>query len=418
MRRPLSTVVPELQALLGETAPVPELGPIESITRLRGLLVALIGAVTSPRHPLVVFIDDLQWADQPSLDFIAAMLQDPGLNGLMLIGAYRDNEVDASHPLATLLRGAQAAGMVVPTLALDSLALADTTDLVADMLHMPQTSIAPLADVIYAKTGGNPFYTVEFLNTLYRDGVLTLSPHTGAWQWDAARLGASNAADSVVDFLAQRLSRLPEDSRQMLLTAACLGNVLKWGCWRWRPRCRPRRSARCCCPRWSRAFWLPPARCGFCRPITIWPFGFAMTACSKSPTACLLPSTAWRSRCRWRGALEPWVGEPTATFALHSELHLVLFSLARHGECDAVFEDLQLHAQQPVALVEPACIQVVSLSNRTRYADAVALSAQLLAQPRVTLPAGDRWCPRLEELGLFTRTCKVVHSSACPRAQS
>nr|WP_300971273.1 AAA family ATPase [Thiocapsa sp.] len=97
-------VVPELEALLGAQPPAPELGPREAQVRLRALLVALLRQVAAPEHPLVLFLDDLQWADQPSLDFIGALLEDTALRGLLLIGAYRDNEVDAAHPLLRLLR--------------------------------------------------------------------------------------------------------------------------------------------------------------------------------------------------------------------------------------------------------------------------------------------------------------------------
>lgn len=222
-------VVPELQALLGPQQSVAELGPVESQVRLRSLLLALIGVVAEPEHPLVLFIDDLQWADQPSLEFISALLHDEHLNGLMLIGAYRDNEVDAAHPLSVLMRNLSAAGIAVPQLKLDSLTLTDATDLLADMLHMPQQAILPLATITYAKTGGNPFYTLEFLNALYRDGLLELNPQTRMWQWDNALLTAREAADSVVDFLSQRLSRLPPETQQALLTAACLGNEFELG---------------------------------------------------------------------------------------------------------------------------------------------------------------------------------------------
>lgn len=461
-------VVPEMQALLGEQAPVTELGPIESQVRLRDLLVALIGAVTAPKHPLIIFIDDLQWADQPSLDFIFALLQNHDLGGLMLIGAYRDNEVDATHPLATLLRSFESTGIVMPELALNSLALTDTMDLIADMLRMQQEAIQPLAAAIYAKTGGNPFYTVEFLNTLYRDGVLILNAQTGLWQWDQALLVASNAAVSVVDFLAQQLSRLPPETQQVLLAAACLGNAFEIGVLSIATAVSPEALTVLLLPALEQGILVTPSAVRFQQADASLNIHFChdrmqqvaynlhtpehrmalnlhmarrFAACQEAPTlsiraaqyyvqvAPLLEDVAERAaartliaaaarQSRQAGAFasaeqllrvaikllppNPWTCEPTATFSLHAELHLVLFSLARHAEVDAAFEDLKSHAPSPVALVEPACIQVISLSNRTRYADAVELASQLLDRLGMTIPASDLLVPALqEELGLF-----------------
>lgn len=460
-------VVPELQALLGPQAPVAELGPVESQVRLRSLLLALIDAVVQPGHPLVLFIDDLQWADQPSLAFIAALLQDRRLSGLMLVGAYRNNEIDATHPLSTLLRDLSAAGVVVPQLTLASLTLSDATDLLADMLHMPKEDVLPLATVTYAKTGGNPFYTLEFLSALYRDGELTLNLKTGLWQWDNVLLTARKASDSVVDFLAKRLARLPWETLETLLAAACLGNEFELGVLAVATAIVPEALTALLAPALEQGIVVTPSAAQFqqadvglnirfChdrmqqvaynlrapqhRMVLNLHMARRFTACEGPPilklraaqhyvqAAPLLGDPAERTvarslmlatavQAREAGAfvgaeqllrvaislLPPhsWTVEQAQTFSLYSELHVVLFGLTRHADVDATYADLNKHAAAPVALIESACIQLASLSIRTRYGDAVALAIELLARLGVVLPVDDLLAALQDELGFF-----------------
>ena len=460
-------VVPELQALLGPQPPAAELGPIESQVRLRNLLLALINAVTDPAHPLVLFIDDLQWADQPSLEFIAALLNDSHISGLTLIGSYRDKEVDSTHPLTVMLRDLSVAGIVVPKLILAGLTLSDAADLLADMLHLPQEAILPLATVTYSKTGGNPFYTIEFLNALYRDGILTQNPQTHSWQWDDALLTARKASDSVVDFLSERLSLLPLETRQVLLTAACLGNEFELGALSVATATLPESlsclmlpaleqgivvtnsalrfqqgdldlNIRFCHDRMQQVAYdlrSPEERMKLhlsiarrfsaCEEPLSFKIRAAMHYVQAAPhlddlaeRAVARPLIAAAAvQARQAGAFasaeqllsvaiellppDPWICEQAATFSLHAELHQVFFCLTRHADVDATYSDLQRFAVTPVDLVEPACIQIASLSIRTRYGDAVALTTQLLTRLGMALPVDDIMAALDEELGLF-----------------
>jgi diguanylate cyclase (GGDEF)-like protein len=187
-------------------------------------LVGLIRQVASPAHPLVMFLDDLQWADQPSLDFMAALLEDTTISGLLLIGAYRDNEVDASHKLTRLIRQPTSSGMPPAILTLTDLAIPDLTSLLSDMLRTPAALVHPLATALHAKTGGNPFFTVAFINRLYRDGVVRPDPEHGRWVWDDAVILAHGASANVIELLAAGLATLPAKTTDILAAAACLGH--------------------------------------------------------------------------------------------------------------------------------------------------------------------------------------------------
>ncbi|WP_157817473.1 AAA family ATPase [Candidatus Thiodictyon syntrophicum] len=219
----LLEVLPELEALLGPQPPAPRIGPLEAQGRLRALLVALVRQVAAPTRPLVLFLDDLQWADAPSLDFLGALLEDAALAGLLLIGAYRDNEVDGSHPLRHRLRQPTAAGTPPVVLTLAGLTAPDLDALLADMLHIAPAQARSPATALFAKTNGNPFFTIALVNELHRGGALRPDPRRGRWHWDAATLLARPVSDNVVDLLAAGLSDLPSATAESLVAAACLG---------------------------------------------------------------------------------------------------------------------------------------------------------------------------------------------------
>jgi len=201
----LFEIVPEFQALLGSQPAAPHLEPRESQARLRNLLVALIHQVAAPEHPLVLFLDDLQWADQPSLDFIRDLLDETALNGLLFIGAYRDNEIDELHPLSRFLREQVPPSCAATVMTLPNLTVGDIGALLAQMLRMPQTNVGALAKALYAKAGGNPFFTIELLNALFREGILRSNPQQASWVWDDAVIAAYATSANVVEFLGRNV---------------------------------------------------------------------------------------------------------------------------------------------------------------------------------------------------------------------
>lgn len=225
----LFEVIPELATLLGEQAPAPPLDPIETQRRRRALLVALVRQIASAEQPLVLFLDDLQWADQPSLEFVGALLDAEAIGGLLVIGAYRDNEIEASHPLGALLQRADGLATPPPVLTLKNLTLEDLTGLIAEILHRPVQEVRPLAVQLQGKTGGNPFFLVELINGLHRRGLLRFDPEAGRWRWDEDALRVHPISANLVELLSAELGELAPWTIEALVAAAALGNDLDLG---------------------------------------------------------------------------------------------------------------------------------------------------------------------------------------------
>jgi len=214
----LSAVVPEFAALLGVP---PDAGdPLTAQARTQQAGVQGLRAVASRKRPVVVFLDDLQWGGRTPLGFVDLVLSEDPVEGLLLVGAYRDTEVDAAHPLAALLsRWREQSG--VRWLGLDNLAVPGLVTMVAEMLHVDRAAAAGLVEMINARTSGNQYETVELLNALRREGVLTA---TGAgWRWDDAAVRARLGESEVAGLLAARVEAMPATSRALVEAMACLG---------------------------------------------------------------------------------------------------------------------------------------------------------------------------------------------------
>jgi predicted ATPase len=217
----ITALLPEFAALLGEAPEVRAAGAIESRIQLHVATLNLLRTVVSPARPVVIVLDDLQWAHSNSIQFIDALLSDQALPGLLLVGAYREAEVDAAHPLTAMLAKWQRVGAAPPPLRLGSLPPTDLTTLLEAMLRLPPTEALRLAEVLGARTGGNPYDTIELVNALRRDGVLV--PAATGWNWDDAAIRRYIGRGEVVDLLSSRIARLPGPTRKLLRTLACLG---------------------------------------------------------------------------------------------------------------------------------------------------------------------------------------------------
>ena len=221
--RLLFDLVPELELCVGPRSPPPPLGPAESKQRFRLAFLAFLRALASER-PLLVFIDDLQWVDPASLALLELLLTDPESGRLLVVGAYRDDEVDGVHPLARAAPAPRGAGAAISEITLGPLSLESVTALLRDTLSAQGSPVASLAALVFEKTHGNPFFVSRFLHAIHRDGALYLDPATGAWAWDLDRISAAASTDNVVEFMARKIGELAPGTRRALELAACIGH--------------------------------------------------------------------------------------------------------------------------------------------------------------------------------------------------
>ena len=217
-------LVPELKLIIGEQPPVPELPPQDAQGRFQLVFRRFISVFARPEHPLALFLDDLQWLDAATLDLMEDLLTRPDMKHLMLIGAYRDNEVNSSHPLMRKLESMRQAGAILQDIVLAPLAREDLTQLIADSLHCEPERAMPLAELIDEKTTGNPFFAIQFFSALAEESLLTFDHGEGRWSWDLTRIQAKGYTDNVVDLMVGKLNRLPVETQNVLKQLACLGN--------------------------------------------------------------------------------------------------------------------------------------------------------------------------------------------------
>ncbi|WIW44911.1 AAA family ATPase [Bradyrhizobium sp. 62B] len=219
-------LVPELRFIIGEQEPAPELPAADAPRRFQLLLRRLIGVFARPEHPLALFLDDLQWLDAATLDLLEDLLTQGGVSHLLLIGAYRDNEVDASHPLMRKLASINAAGRSpVREIKLGPLNAQDVSRLIADALHAETDQVRDLAQLILQKTDGNPFFINQFLSALRNEGLIAFDSASSRWSWDLKRIHAKGYTDNVADLMIGKLARLPAATQQALQHLAGLGNI-------------------------------------------------------------------------------------------------------------------------------------------------------------------------------------------------
>jgi serine/threonine protein kinase len=217
-------LVPELMLIIGEQPPVPELPPQGAQGRFQLVFRRFIGVFAQSEHPLALFLDDLQWLDAATLDLLEDLLTRPDVHHLMLIGAYRDNEVNSAHPLMRKLEAIRQGGAIVHEIILAPLAREDLGRLIADALHCEPERVAPLAQLVQEKTAGNPFFAIQFISALGEEALLTFDYSNGIWSWDLNRIHAKGYTDNVVDLMVEKLNRLPPETQKALQQLACLGN--------------------------------------------------------------------------------------------------------------------------------------------------------------------------------------------------
>ncbi|MBE9161598.1 AAA family ATPase [Tychonema sp. LEGE 06208] len=225
----LIDVIPELEEIIGKQPSAIELAASAAQNRFNLLFVKFIEVFATLEHPLVMFLDDLQWADSASLGLMKLLMSQAEGGYLFIIGAYRDNEVFPAHPLMLALEEIQKTMATVNTIALTPLSQSDVNLMIADTLSCAIERAMLLTELVYQKAKGNPFFTTQFLKALYEDGLIAFDWNTGSWQCDVAQVRSLALTDDVVEFMAQQLQKLPPNTQDILKLAACIGNQFDLG---------------------------------------------------------------------------------------------------------------------------------------------------------------------------------------------
>ncbi|MGD1805961.1 AAA family ATPase [Dapis sp. BLCC M126] len=220
----LIEVIPELENIIGQQPPILELSGTAAQNRFNLLFGKFMRVFTTKEHPLVIFLDDLQWADSASLNLLRLLMDDSESGYLLVLGAYRDNEVFPAHSLMLSLDEIHKQGAKIQTLTLAALGELDLTCLVADTLICTTEIAEPLSELVYQKTKGNPFFTTQFLKGLHEDGCITFNGDTGYWQCDLTQIRQLALTDDVVEFMVRRLQKLSVETQNVLKLAACISN--------------------------------------------------------------------------------------------------------------------------------------------------------------------------------------------------
>lgn len=220
-------VIPELELIIGPQPKLPEVGTVEAQNRFNQVFPKFVQAFCQPEHPLAIFLDDLQWADAASLKLLQLMAVDESIQSLLLIGAYRDNEVSPLHPLTQTLENIATAGIITQSIAVKGLEFADVQRLIADTINWDtlNNQRTELAELLFNKTHGNPLFLTQLLKTLHVEKLLVYDPEDNTWKWDIVQIQTIGITDlSIIDLIARNMQLLPEATQQILRLAACIGN--------------------------------------------------------------------------------------------------------------------------------------------------------------------------------------------------
>lgn len=219
----LTDMLPILKLVIGEQPELPELGGEESENRFYYVFKNFLRVFTDKSHPLVLFLDDLQWADLASLQLIRNVLTDPNNGAILFIGSYRENEIDETHFLNHIIRELYQSELPVETIQVLPLDRNNVEKLISHFLRSDPENVASLANIVYAKTNGNPFFMNQFLKTLYEKNIIELNA-SGKWTWDNEAILNLQVTNKVIDLMAMKIADLPQKDQNALKIAACIGN--------------------------------------------------------------------------------------------------------------------------------------------------------------------------------------------------
>ncbi|MEO8400344.1 MAG: serine/threonine-protein kinase PknK [Gammaproteobacteria bacterium] len=220
----ITEVLPSLERIIGKQPPPLVLAPTETQNRFIVVFQSFIQVLAAHEHPLVMFLDDLQWVDLPSLRLIKALISQPSIQYFLIIGAYRDNEVDATHPLMLTLESFKQLDITFETLHLMPLLIPHIQQLLADTMTQEESVVETLSTVCHAKTLGNPFFLNQFLRTLYDENLIRFDLQREFWHWEIDKIKSRVGTDNVIDLVVSNIQKLSPDARLLLKYAACLGH--------------------------------------------------------------------------------------------------------------------------------------------------------------------------------------------------
>ncbi len=221
----MTDVIPELELIIGSQPDIQDLAPTEAQNRFNLVFQNFLRVFCQGSHPLVIFLDDLQWADSATLNLIQLMMTDLESKYLFLLGAYRDNEVNLTHPLIATLEELKKVGVLVKEITLAPLELEHIIQLIADTLKRKPEEVKSLATLIQGKTLGNPFFINEFLKYLYQENLIIFQANERNWKWNINQIKSINITDNVVDLMIKKVKKLPQSTQEILCNCACIGNI-------------------------------------------------------------------------------------------------------------------------------------------------------------------------------------------------
>ena len=224
----LTEVIPEIELIIGSQDPPAPLGATEAQNRFQYVLRSFVGAVAQKAHPLVLFLDDLQWVDPATLSVLQALTTAPEIRHLLVIGAYRDNEPNAEQLVSWMADSIAPAGTRVHHVVLTALAPADLTVFLKDTFRIDDGSVEELADLVHRKTGGNPFFVIQFLQALEQEQLVAFDRARGAWSFRLEAIARAGLTDNIIDLMTQKIRRLSRPGQEALTLAACIGNQFDW----------------------------------------------------------------------------------------------------------------------------------------------------------------------------------------------
>jgi serine/threonine protein kinase len=222
-------LIPELETIMGPQTMLPDLNEVESQQCYVQTFGKFFECLCNMNIPFINFMDDLQWADPTSLKPLLPFLINPNVSHALIIGAYRDNEVDENHVFMQTLAEIRNCGKEINTIVLKPLELEDVIEFVAETLSIDlnddRRKLNLLAELLYEKTQGNPFFLTQLIKSLHHDGLLTFNYDLQEWQWNIIEIQQQTITDNIVDLMVNKLRQLPEETQILLQLASCVGNT-------------------------------------------------------------------------------------------------------------------------------------------------------------------------------------------------